>query len=152
MGWDQSTWLTFSCHAPHPGSHGRSHWVQPAVRTKYGEAAFSVYALQLWNKLSEETKNAPTGSTFKSRLKTELFFDAYGWAKLTYFLHLVFSYLSTDLFCYIYYNSLLKSLCFLASFYSSNLTLLVFQFSLTLHPAFSISLSMCWFFVYFVCF
>lgn len=51
--------------------------VKPSVRTKCGEAAFSYYAVQLWNQLPEEIKNAPTVASFKSRLKTKLFSDAF---------------------------------------------------------------------------
>ncbi|KAL2097497.1 hypothetical protein ACEWY4_006704 [Coilia grayii] len=51
--------------------------VEPAVRTKCGEAAFSCYAVKLWNRLPEDIKNAPTVGSFKSRLKTKLFSDAF---------------------------------------------------------------------------
>ena len=51
--------------------------VKPAVRTKHGEAAFSCYAAQLWNQLSDDIKKAPTAACFKSRLKTKLFSDAF---------------------------------------------------------------------------
>ncbi|KAG5261345.1 hypothetical protein AALO_G00302940 [Alosa alosa] len=51
--------------------------VKPTVRTKQGEAAFSCYAAQLWNQLSDDIKKAPTVASFKSRLKTKLFSDAF---------------------------------------------------------------------------
>ncbi|KAL2089214.1 hypothetical protein ACEWY4_016113 [Coilia grayii] len=51
--------------------------VEPAVRTKCGEAAFSCYAVKLWNQLPEDIKNAPTVGSFKSRLQTKLFSDAF---------------------------------------------------------------------------
>ncbi|KAL2088560.1 hypothetical protein ACEWY4_015459 [Coilia grayii] len=51
--------------------------VEPVVRTKCGEAAFSCYAVKLWNQLPEDIKNAPTVGSFKSRLKTKLFSDAF---------------------------------------------------------------------------
>jgi hypothetical protein len=46
-------------------------------KTVFGERAFSVCAPQLWNRLSIETKNCNTISSFKKRLKTELFRRAY---------------------------------------------------------------------------
>ena len=51
--------------------------IRLTVRTKIGEAAFSYYAVQLWNQLPENIKNAPTVDSFKSRLMTKLFSDAY---------------------------------------------------------------------------
>ncbi|KAK0150927.1 hypothetical protein N1851_007965 [Merluccius polli] len=51
--------------------------VEPRVQTKHGEAAFSCYAAQNWNKLPAELKSAPTVNIFKSRLKTLLFSCAY---------------------------------------------------------------------------
>ena len=44
----------------------------PGVRTKHGEAAFSYYELQIWNKLQENCRSAPTLTSFKSRLWTAL--------------------------------------------------------------------------------
>ncbi|KAK0130546.1 hypothetical protein N1851_035223 [Merluccius polli] len=41
--------------------------VKPRVQTKHGEAAFSCYAAQHWNKLPAELKSAPTVNIFKSR-------------------------------------------------------------------------------------
>ena len=49
----------------------------PRIRTKHGEAAFSFYAPQIWNKLPENCRNAETLSSFKSRLKTHLFTAAF---------------------------------------------------------------------------
>ncbi|KAK0136078.1 Transmembrane protein 81 [Merluccius polli] len=40
--------------------------VKPRVQTKHGEAAFSCYAAQNWNKLPDELKSAPTVNIFKS--------------------------------------------------------------------------------------
>ncbi|KAK0132374.1 hypothetical protein N1851_032740 [Merluccius polli] len=54
-----------------------SQIVKPRVQTKHGEAAFSCYAAQHWNKLPAELKSAPTVSIFKSKLKTLLFSCAY---------------------------------------------------------------------------
>ena len=51
--------------------------IPPITRTKQGEAAFSSYAVKVWNCLPEYTKTAPTTSCFKSRLKTHLFSLAY---------------------------------------------------------------------------
>ena len=51
--------------------------VKPTVQTKQGEAALSHYAVHLWNQLPEDIKNAPTTFSFKSRLKTKLFSDAF---------------------------------------------------------------------------
>lgn len=50
---------------------------QPSVRSKTGEAAFSCYAVKLWNQLPDDIKRAPTVSSFKSMLKTKLFSDAF---------------------------------------------------------------------------
>ena len=47
--------------------------VQPSARTKQGEAAFSCYAVRLWNRLPIDIKTSPTIPIFKSRLKTKLF-------------------------------------------------------------------------------
>uniref|UniRef100_A0A3B3DTS3 Reverse transcriptase domain-containing protein n=3 Tax=Oryzias melastigma TaxID=30732 RepID=A0A3B3DTS3_ORYME len=49
----------------------------PRVRTKHGEAAFSFYAPQIWNRLPENIRSAETLSVFKSRLKTHLFSVAF---------------------------------------------------------------------------
>src|SRR4029434_8448239 len=51
--------------------------VKPTVQTKKGEAALSHYAVHLWNQLPEDIKNTPTTFSFKSRLKTKLFSDAF---------------------------------------------------------------------------
>ena len=51
--------------------------VQPSARTKQGEAAFSNYAVRLWNQLPLDIKTAPTVATFKTKLKTKLFRDAF---------------------------------------------------------------------------
>ncbi|KAK0136877.1 hypothetical protein N1851_026960 [Merluccius polli] len=44
--------------------------VEPRVQTKHGEAAFSCYAAQNWNKLPAELKSAPTVNIFKSRFSS----------------------------------------------------------------------------------
>ena len=49
----------------------------PRVKTKYGEAAFSHYAPQIWNKLPESCRSAATLTSFKSKLKTFLFATAF---------------------------------------------------------------------------
>ena len=49
----------------------------PRVKTKYGEAAFSHYAPQIWNKLPESCMSAATLTSFKSKLKTFLFATAF---------------------------------------------------------------------------
>ena len=60
--------------------------VEPRVQAKHGEAAFSFYAAQNWNKLPAELKSAPTDvDIFKSRLKTLLFSCAYDWARSKHF-------------------------------------------------------------------
>ncbi|KAF7657082.1 hypothetical protein LDENG_00031860, partial [Lucifuga dentata] len=45
----------------------------PRFRTKHGEAAFSFSAPQLWNKLPQDLRSAPTVTAFKTKLKTLLF-------------------------------------------------------------------------------
>ena len=50
---------------------------KPMVSTKHGKAALSYYAAHLWNQLPESIQKAPTVSCFKSRLKTNLFSDAF---------------------------------------------------------------------------
>ena len=49
----------------------------PYTRTKQGEAAFSYHAVQIWNKLPDHVKNAPTIANFKTQLKTTLFSMAF---------------------------------------------------------------------------
>ena len=51
--------------------------VQSRVQTKHGEAAFSCYAANKWNKLPVEIKLSPNVDIFKSRLKTFLFSCVY---------------------------------------------------------------------------
>ena len=51
--------------------------VIPTVRTKHSETAFSCYAAQLWNQLLDDIKGASTVASFKSRLETQLFSDAF---------------------------------------------------------------------------
>ena len=46
-------------------------------KTVFGERAFAVCAPQLWKRLNIETKNCDTISSFKKRLKTELFRRVY---------------------------------------------------------------------------
>lgn len=45
----------------------------PRVNTKHGEAGFSYYATNSWNKLPEDLRLAPTLTAFKTRLKTFMF-------------------------------------------------------------------------------
>jgi hypothetical protein len=50
----------------------------PKTRTKrHGEAAFSYYALSLWNSLSEKLRRAQTVDIFKIDLKAHLFSFAF---------------------------------------------------------------------------
>ena len=53
--------------------------VQSRVQTKHGEAAFSCYAANKWNKLPVELKLSPNVDFLKSRLKTFLFSCVYAW-------------------------------------------------------------------------
>jgi len=52
--------------------------VQSRVQTKHGEATFSCYAANKWNKLPVEIKLSPNVDISKSRLKTFLFSCVYG--------------------------------------------------------------------------
>ena len=52
-------------------------FVIPTVRTEHGEAAFSCYAAQLWNKHPDDIIGAPTVASVKSRLKTQIVSDAF---------------------------------------------------------------------------
>ena len=54
-----------------------SSLVQSRVQTKHGEAAFSCYAANKWNKLPVEIKLSPNVDVLKSRLKTFLFSCVY---------------------------------------------------------------------------
>ena len=47
----------------------------PPVKTAFAARAFTVAAPKLWNSLSARTRSANTSATFRSILKTELFFD-----------------------------------------------------------------------------
>ncbi|KAL2086092.1 hypothetical protein ACEWY4_017151 [Coilia grayii] len=58
-------------------SHQKNLLVEPAVRTRCGEAAFSCYAVKLWNQLPDDIKNAPTVGCFKSRLKIKTVFKCF---------------------------------------------------------------------------
>ncbi len=51
------------------------------VKTKHGEAAFSFYALHIWNKLPENCKSAATLSSFITQLNTFLFATGFYWIK-----------------------------------------------------------------------
>ena len=73
--------------------------VTPAVRSKHGEAAFSWYAAQLWSQLPDNIIGTPSVARFKSRLRTQLFSDAFLTDKKTdhstfyffdFFIHSVF--------------------------------------------------------------
>ena len=46
-------------------------------KTKHGKASFKYFASYSWNKLPETLRCAPNVATFKSRLKTFLFYRAY---------------------------------------------------------------------------
>ena len=69
----------FQLYAPNRSlrSTEKNLLVMPRVKTKCGEAAFSFYAAKLWNHLPDNIKNAPSVDSFKSRLKTKLFAEAY---------------------------------------------------------------------------
>ena len=58
-------------------SLGSSQLVEPRVRTKQSELAFSYSAVHRWNKLPLDIKCAPTLDTFKVKLKTLLFSQAF---------------------------------------------------------------------------
>uniref|UniRef100_A0A3B1J4V1 Reverse transcriptase domain-containing protein n=1 Tax=Astyanax mexicanus TaxID=7994 RepID=A0A3B1J4V1_ASTMX len=58
-------------------SMAKGHLVEPRVRSKHGEAAFSYYAAYNWNRLPESLRNTPNVELFKSRLKTLLFSRAF---------------------------------------------------------------------------
>ena len=45
----------------------------PRTKTKFGDRAFSVAGLTVWNSLSESVRSAETLSSFKRKLKTYLF-------------------------------------------------------------------------------
>ena len=49
----------------------------PNFKLKFSEKAFSILAPKLWNSLSIETRNCEDRDTFKKRLKTELFTQAF---------------------------------------------------------------------------
>ncbi|KAF7651872.1 hypothetical protein LDENG_00104180 [Lucifuga dentata] len=58
-------------------SSGTDLLAVPRVKTKHGEAAFSYYAANTWNKLPDDLRLAPTLTAFKSRLKTFMFTVAF---------------------------------------------------------------------------
>ena len=58
-------------------SQNQNLLVQTTAKTKCGKSAFSVYPAKHWNRLPEESKNAPTTSIFKSKLKIKLFIDVF---------------------------------------------------------------------------
>ena len=80
MGQDQITSDMFQLYTPARSlrSVEKNLLVIPTVKTKHGEASLSCYAAQLWNQLPDDIKGAPTVASFKSRLKTQLFSDAFG--------------------------------------------------------------------------
>ena len=45
----------------------------PQARTKFGDRAFSVASLTVWNSLPESVRSAETLASFKRKLKTSLF-------------------------------------------------------------------------------
>ena len=51
--------------------------VRPRCRLKFGERGFSVAAPEAWNSLPSHVKSASTLTSFKDRLKTELFSRSY---------------------------------------------------------------------------
>ena len=78
--------------------------VEPRVQTKHGEAAFSRYAAQNWNKLPAELKSAPTVNIFKSIML--LYYS------ILFFLFLFFC----SCFYFYFYFYFLKSFLFLFQF------------------------------------
>ena len=52
-------------------------FVQPRIRTKFEERAFSHAGPAVWNSLPDELREAPTFNSFKRNLKTYLFSTAF---------------------------------------------------------------------------
>jgi len=48
-------------------------YIVSRTRTKYGDRAFSVAGLTVWNSLPESVRSAETLASFKRKLKTYLF-------------------------------------------------------------------------------
>ena len=67
-----------NCHAYRLRSETRGDLLVPPTRTKtYGDRAFSVYGPRLWNSLPLSVRSCPTIISFKSKLKTHLFRQAF---------------------------------------------------------------------------
>jgi len=63
----------------------RSIYVQPRIRTKFGERAFSHASPAAWNSLPDELRQTPTLNNFKRNLKSHLFSTAFSY--LYYFFY-----------------------------------------------------------------
>ncbi|KAF7648040.1 hypothetical protein LDENG_00162940, partial [Lucifuga dentata] len=61
----------------HLRSSGSGLLTVPRDRTKHGEAAFSLYAPVIWNKLPESLRSTTSLNFFKSGLKTFLFTNVF---------------------------------------------------------------------------
>ena len=48
-----------------------TNYVQPRIRTKFGERAFSYAGPAAWNSLPDELRQAPTFNSFKRNLKNQ---------------------------------------------------------------------------------
>ncbi len=67
-----------NCSAYRLRSETRGDLLVPPTRTKtYGDRAFSVYGPRLWNSLPLSVRSCPTIISFKSKLKTHLFRQAF---------------------------------------------------------------------------
>ena len=58
-------------------SRGKERLLEPETNLGYGDRAFSVCGDRLWNELPEEVKCAKSLDSFKRKLKTYLFREAY---------------------------------------------------------------------------
>ena len=60
-------------------SASMDYLVVPQTRLRlYGDRAFMAAAPKLWNDLPPDVKSAPTIESFKTKLKTHLFLQAFG--------------------------------------------------------------------------
>ena len=93
--------------------------VQSRVQTKHGEAAFSSYAANKWNKLPAEIKLSPNVDIFKSRLKHfsshvsmhEICTVSFNLSRLLLaFIHLNY-FISFSLYSFTYFNAFSAPCC-----------------------------------------
>ena len=78
----------------------------------YGERAFFFCAPTLWNTLPDSLKNAASLSSFKSALRTLLFWKFYFYQRETlyrFLFYLNLFYISTGIIIFQFYNQLLVS-------------------------------------------